>query len=323
MASRRPAGAAPGCRKRDASPTRHLLDEHEPEHRCEERQHRPDDPGPEQGSERRGQPLGDPAICDEHLAAEAEQRVAPLWRVRLGSRQQALRGELLGEPDDLLLVHPTVDPLRQAGSELGDPAPAVDAVEQRVQEWPELDHLPVGAPDERGAALVPAAVDVPEQLDAARQVERALCGRLDLCVGLGGRGHAATSAFVTGRRPRPARRLRSPRRPRASGRSRGSGRPRPVRPRPASDVRRDRGVDRRGDVRVGGAAPAIGAVRLASASTFTFADSRLPPSRNELTPPTTAPAVSSTASVVAQARPSLRHRYRQQGWHRLPCRRRR
>ena len=80
-------------------------------------------------------------------------------------------GELLGERDDVLLLDPPPEPVRQRGGELVDAALAVDAVEQPVQQRAELHHLPVGAAHERRAGLVARAVDVPEQLDALRAGE--------------------------------------------------------------------------------------------------------------------------------------------------------
>ena len=82
--------------------------------------------------------------------------------------EQALRGELLADLDDVLGLEPAPEPLRHRGGERVHVALAVDLLEQPVHERPELDHLPVGAAGEPGAVLVARAADLAEQLEALR-----------------------------------------------------------------------------------------------------------------------------------------------------------
>ena len=112
----------------------------------------------------------------------------------LAARKEALRGELLGESVDVLLVDAAAEALREPAGELGRCLLPVGALEQAVHQRAELHHLPVRAADERGPFLVARPVHVAEQLHAGRPVEG---GRRGGCTGwrvrLDGRSHAASA----------------------------------------------------------------------------------------------------------------------------------
>jgi hypothetical protein len=95
-----------------------LVHEHEPEAGDERRDHRRDDPRVEQERERRRQPLRHLRVGDEHLPAQREQRVRPRRRLVLVPREQALRGELLAERRDVLLVAGAAEPLAERFGQL-------------------------------------------------------------------------------------------------------------------------------------------------------------------------------------------------------------
>src|SRR5215207_8381659 len=67
--------------------------------------------------------------------------------------------EMLADLDDVLGPEPAPEPLRRRLGEGGHVTPAVDLLQQPVQQRSELDHLPVGAPSEPDAVLVARAAD--------------------------------------------------------------------------------------------------------------------------------------------------------------------
>ena len=76
------------------------------------------------------------------------------------------------EHRDVVGLEPAPEPLRDRVGERGMIALAVDRLQQRVHQRPELDHLPVGAAHERRAFLVARPADGAEQLEAVDPRER-------------------------------------------------------------------------------------------------------------------------------------------------------
>src|SRR5581483_836218 len=107
------------------------------------RDDRPDDPPVEEERERRRQALRHLRVRDEDLEPEREQRVPPRRRLVLRAGEQSLLRELARERDDVLLVAVAAQLLAEQRRELGRRALAVDVLEQRIHERPELDHLAV------------------------------------------------------------------------------------------------------------------------------------------------------------------------------------
>ena len=89
----------------------------------------------------------------------------------LRAGQQALVGQLFGQPYDVLLVEPASEALGHRQGQLVVVAPTVGLLQQRIHQRSEMNHLPVVATDEGGALLVPGPVYGSEQLDPLAPVQ--------------------------------------------------------------------------------------------------------------------------------------------------------
>ena len=171
------------------------------------------------GRERRGDALRHLRVGDQHLPAQREQRVQPRRRVLLGAGEQPLRRRASRRARTTCSSssrRPSRSDMR--GGERGVVARAVDLLEQRVHQRPELDHLAVGAAHERRAVLVAGAADSPSSSRPSARREGA-AGRRPARG-----GPVAVALMPARRRPlllvdrrRPARRWRWPPRRRGAG----------------------------------------------------------------------------------------------------------
>src|ERR1700759_3803950 len=88
----------------------------------------------------------------------------------------------------MLLFDAAAEPFGQLLGQGVGVALAIDRLEQRVHERPELDHLTVPPANQAGTVSIAAAVDVAEQLDTFPSVEGKVCRSFGLCRSLDRRG---------------------------------------------------------------------------------------------------------------------------------------
>src|SRR3712207_2229975 len=86
------------------------------------RERREEDPRREQEGERARDPPRQVRVGDERLPPQRQQRVALRRRRGLRAGEQPLVGELLGERDDVVELHPPPEAVRHGGRELVEAA---------------------------------------------------------------------------------------------------------------------------------------------------------------------------------------------------------